>query len=77
VAVGDQPAHRLRSDQPESACDKHLFGHCPPMRGRPAATDMPFSKNESSICRADAEVWERWRRQSWQQDDRRKLEGEA
>jgi hypothetical protein len=38
VAVVDQAAHGLRSDQPETACDKNLLGHLPPVRGSSAAT---------------------------------------
>ena len=49
VAVGDQSAHGLRSDQAETACDKHLLGHRPQIRSVPQQTDMTFSKNESTM----------------------------
>jgi hypothetical protein len=31
MAVGGKPAHGLRSDQPEGACDKNLFAHHSPL----------------------------------------------
>jgi hypothetical protein len=31
VAVVDESARGLRSDQAETACDKHLLGHRPPV----------------------------------------------
>ena len=33
MAIGSQPSHGLRSDQPETARDKNLFGHLPPTAG--------------------------------------------